>query len=186
MPRLAPAHVVVVTDASSTIGCALAQEHAIRGDAIVMAANDETLLDEPMSSCVRLGAWTHGVTVPNLGDSGMRALADSALQRFGRIDIWIQHALPSSRDSFSDIVPEQTLAALVSGARAATEALDSGDGGVLITLDGYTLRGKRNDDATSAMRAAISRVDQLAAASDRVTSLIVTSPYEASTTELAR
>lgn len=81
--------VVVITGASSGIGRATALKLAKRGTSLVLAARDPSSLGEVADECARLGAATIPVPTDITDGSGSERLVEAALDRFGRIDVWI-------------------------------------------------------------------------------------------------
>ena len=81
--------VVVLTGASSGIGRAAALAFAARGDRLVLAARGLADLEKVAASC-----GGSPLVVPT--DISVRAqveeLADAAVDRFGRIDVWADSA----------------------------------------------------------------------------------------------
>ena len=86
------APVVVLTGASSGIGHAAALAFAREGAHLVLAARGAEALDKVAAECRQLNA--HALAVPaDVTDAGaMRALALTAIEHFGRIDVWINNA----------------------------------------------------------------------------------------------
>ena len=84
--------VIVITGASSGIGLATAQAAAQAGSKLVLAARSETRLAEIIEAINGEG----GDAVYVVADVGVREdvsrIADVAIQRFGRIDTWINDA----------------------------------------------------------------------------------------------
>ena len=90
--RIGPETVVVVVGASSGIGRATALIAAKRRARLVLAARSASSLDEVVARCRSLGgdavAVPADVTTP--GDAAR--IAATALERFGRIDVWVAAA----------------------------------------------------------------------------------------------
>ncbi len=84
--------VVVITGASSGIGRATAIAFAQEGSHVVVAARRAKALDHVVRECVGRGgqalAVPTDVTLPEQVDQ----LARAAIERFGRIDVWINNA----------------------------------------------------------------------------------------------
>jgi short-subunit dehydrogenase len=84
--------VVVITGASSGFGKGTARELAGRGASLVLAARRGELLDRLVGECESAG----GAAVPVQADvshaDDVERLARTAIERFGRIDVWINNA----------------------------------------------------------------------------------------------
>ena len=81
--------VVVVTGASAGIGAACAEILSRRGAKVVLTARRAPMLAEVAARCA-------GETLVVAADHGMRSnvkrVVDAAIDRFGRIDVWINNA----------------------------------------------------------------------------------------------
>jgi short-subunit dehydrogenase len=84
MPRT-----IVVTGASAGIGAAVATQAASRGDRVVLAARRK---DELEALAARLGPDALPVVTDVTARSEVERLRDTALERFGAIDVWINNA----------------------------------------------------------------------------------------------
>ena len=108
----AAGEVIVVTGASSGIGLAVAQLYVARGDRVVMNGRDEAKLARAAAS---LGPRDRIATVP--GDVGSFDLAErlvqTALDRFGRLDVVVANAGVFAMKPFDTFTP-QDLASFVS------------------------------------------------------------------------
>ncbi|HET7784596.1 MAG TPA: SDR family oxidoreductase [Myxococcales bacterium] len=81
--------VVVVTGASSGIGAALAAELGRRGQAVVLAARR---LPELREAAERCGNHALAVQADVTRREEVQRLLGAALQRFGRVDAWVNNA----------------------------------------------------------------------------------------------
>jgi NAD(P)-dependent dehydrogenase (short-subunit alcohol dehydrogenase family) len=84
--------VVVVTDASSGLGRAIAMEFARQGCALVLAARRDDSLEDPARLCLAAGGSALAVAADVTVEADVAALAFAALDRWGRIDVWINNA----------------------------------------------------------------------------------------------
>ncbi|HYF89218.1 SDR family oxidoreductase [Azospirillum sp.] len=84
--------VVVITGASSGIGRATAHAFARRGAAVVLAARREDMLAEAERECRQLGGEALAVPTDVAKEHAVEELAQRAVERFGRIDVWFNNA----------------------------------------------------------------------------------------------
>jgi short-subunit dehydrogenase len=84
--------VIVLTGASSGIGLATAQAAARAGARLVLAARSEPTLQDVVRGLADSGCEALYVTADVGRSEDVQRIADAALQRFGRIDTWINDA----------------------------------------------------------------------------------------------
>jgi short-subunit dehydrogenase len=132
--------VIVITGATSGIGLTTARMAAKRGAKLVVAARDEKALDALVSEIKQGGGEALAVPV----DVGVRdevtALGKAAVQRFGRIDTWVNNAGISIYGRHEDIplADEERLFqtnfwGVVNGSMVALSLMKK-DGGAIINL----------------------------------------------------
>ncbi len=83
---------IVITGASSGIGLATAETAAKRGAKVVLAARSEEALAEIAQRLNLAGGDTIAVTTDVSDRAQVEKLAQAAIEKFGRIDTWINNA----------------------------------------------------------------------------------------------
>jgi len=92
MQRPIEIQVVVITGASSGIGRETALQFGRRGASVVLAARDEAALQD-VAAAIRQSGGQAEVVVTDVSNWGeVRRLAQDAVERFGRIDTWVNNA----------------------------------------------------------------------------------------------
>lgn len=94
--------VVIITGASSGIGRALAQEFARLGSRLVLAARSGDKLDDLRAALLPVNPDVVTAVTDVASEEDCRALVDTALQRYGSIDILINNAGISMRALFEE------------------------------------------------------------------------------------
>src|SRR6476661_6468979 len=142
MPRKPPERIVVITGASNGPGRSIALEFALQGDALVLGSRREGPLDAVRRECEALNAITVALVADISSEAAAFELANSALARFKRVDVWINYAPPMPLLR-GDMVPADALAdpsafdlsGYENGAKAALACFKALGRGVLINVD---------------------------------------------------
>ncbi len=107
MPRPLDEQVVVITGASSGIGRETALEFSRRRSAVVLAARNREALEEVSNEAERSGGRPHVVPTDVAGWDEVERLAQEAVERFGRIDTWVNNAAVSAYASVEQTTVEE-------------------------------------------------------------------------------
>ncbi len=126
MPRELGDSVVIITGASSGIGRETAIQFGRRGASVVLAARNETALREVEKKVERLGGRAHVVVTDVAEWDQVDRLAQKAVDRFGRIDTWVNNAATSEYATVEEMTVEEiervvqvTLMSQIYGMKAA-------------------------------------------------------------------
>lgn len=133
--------VVVVMGASSGIGRATARTFARQGASLVLAARSAASLDEVAEECRHHGAQALAVPTDVAVEAEVQALVCSAVERFGRIDVWVGMASVYGYGTFEQMpsetfrqILETNLFGQVHGARAVLPRFRAQGAGTLILV----------------------------------------------------
>ncbi len=133
--------VVVITGASSGIGKATALAFAKRGASLALGARRKSALEATVAACEALGAPATAVEVDVTDPDAVDGLADAAVRRFGRIDVWVNNAgvtmfSPFLETPLEDLrrVVDVDVFGYVNGARAALPWMREQGSGVLVNV----------------------------------------------------
>jgi glucose 1-dehydrogenase len=84
--------VAVITGGSRGLGLAIAQAYAREGTAVVIASRSIRSVDQAVQLLRQQGARAEGFACDVSDKAQVQALADRAVQTFGRFDIWVNNA----------------------------------------------------------------------------------------------
>jgi short-subunit dehydrogenase len=141
MPRPLEQAVVAITGASSGIGRAAALRFARRGSSLALCARAAEPLAQVARECEATGAAVLHRPLDVGDEAAVEAFAAAAVERFGRIDVWVNNAGVIAYGEFLEIpadvfrrVIETNLMGQVHGARAALRRFRPQGSGVLINM----------------------------------------------------
>lgn len=140
-PNEARGKVIVLTGASSGFGQGAALAFAEQGAKVVLAARRTNLLEEVARACQAKGGEALVVTTDVADPGAMSRLAEAAVQRFGRIDVWINNAGVGVISRFEDAPVEDysrlidvNLKGVVYGSHAALRQFRAQGYGTLVNV----------------------------------------------------
>lgn len=84
--------VAVITGASRGLGLAMARAYAREGAAVVLSARSQKLVEQAVDEINHHGLHAAGLACDVADLNQMQALADLAVDRFGRLDVWVNNA----------------------------------------------------------------------------------------------
>lgn len=141
MPRPLAHQIVVITGAGSGIGRETARSFAHRGASVVVAARSGDALDSLVGEVERLGGRCLAVPTDVADYGQVEALAQRAVEAFGRIDTWVNNAGISTYGTVEQMTPEElrrvidvNLLGEIYGMKAALPHLKVTGDGVLINV----------------------------------------------------
>jgi short-subunit dehydrogenase len=133
--------VVVLTGASSGFGKGAALKFAQNGVNLVLAARRDYLLDELVKTCEAAGCQAIAVPTDVSKKEEVENLAAKAIEKFGRIDVWINNAGAAVVGNFTDAplddhiqVIETDLIGTINGSYFALKHFVGRDSGILINV----------------------------------------------------
>ena len=133
--------VVVITGASSGIGRETARFLAERGATIVAAARNETALDTLCSEITVRGGRAMPVIADVADPLQVAAIGHQAIERFGRVDTWVNNAAVSIYATVEQLEPDEmrrlievNLLGVMYGSRVAVQLMRRRGGGTIINV----------------------------------------------------
>jgi short-subunit dehydrogenase len=140
-PRIFRDAVVVITGASSGIGRATALAFAVEGARLVLASRSQEGLSAVERDCSERGGQVLVVPTDIADPAAVERLATLAVQRFGRIDVWVEAAAvgiagPLGSESVDEIrrLVDTNVFGVVLCARAALATFQGQGNGVLVIV----------------------------------------------------
>jgi NAD(P)-dependent dehydrogenase (short-subunit alcohol dehydrogenase family) len=141
--------IVVITGSTRGFGFVAAQELLKAGATVIVSGRSADALDKSLSELGSLGNVT-GWTCDVRDEKQVYALARNVIEKFGRIDIWINNAGYSAGSGVTlDIAPEKIIDMFISndmgtfyGTQAAIHFMSQQKSGTLVNIYGAGSNGK--------------------------------------------
>jgi short-subunit dehydrogenase len=187
--------VMVITGASSGIGLATAERASAQGAQVVLAARSGEALGEIVARLEAQGAEAMEVEVDVADRAQMEGLAHAAIERFGRIDTWVNNAgvaiygrLDEVSDEDSRRLFETNFWGVVNGSLIALKYLKAAGGAIInlgsevsdavVPLQGmYSASKHAVKGFTDALRVEVEEIDKSAVAITLIQPTAVDTPY---------
>lgn len=162
MPKPISDQVIVITGASSGIGLMTARDAARRGARVVLAARNENDLESAVHEIRSEGGEAIAVPTDVADLAQVEALAQRAIDEYGRIDTWVNNAAAAIYGTFREVPQEDFKRAVdvnfhgqVHGARAALPHLEKTAGALICVGSALSDRGLPLQGAYSASKHAL-------------------------------
>jgi short-subunit dehydrogenase len=133
--------VVVITGASSGIGRETALLFGHRGASVVAAARNEEALRSLVAEIERSGGQAAAIVTDVAEYADVERLAEGAVERFGRIDTWINDAGVAVYAPVTDLTPDElervvqvNLLGVIYGSKAAAQRMIPRGHGAIINV----------------------------------------------------
>jgi short-subunit dehydrogenase len=187
--------VIVITGASSGIGLATAELAAEQGAKLVLAARSGETLDEVAARLSQNGAEAMAVDADVGNRSDVEQIALAAIERFGRIDTWVNNAGVAIYGRLDEVSEEDSRRlfdtnfwGVVHGSLVALKHLRA-NGGAIINLGSevsdavmplqgmYTASKHAVKGFTDALRVEVEQIDQAPVAITLIQPTAVDTPY---------
>jgi short-subunit dehydrogenase len=188
--------VIVITGASSGIGLCTAESAAKQGAKVVLAARSGETLDDAVNRINAAGGEANAVVCDVSDESQVQNLAQETINRFGRIDTWVNNAglaiygrLDEVGDADSRRLFDINFWGVVYGSRAALPHLKA-NGGALINVGSevseayvpilgmYSATKHAVKGFTDALRVEVEYVDKLPVSVTLIQPTAVDTPFD--------
>jgi short-subunit dehydrogenase len=133
--------VVVITGASQGIGRETALQLAARGASVVVAARNEMALRDLAGEIQRLGGRAEPVVADVADYTQVLEIGSRAIERFGRVDTWVNNAAVSIYATVEQLEPEEmerlvrvNLLGQMYGSKVAISIMKPRPGGTIINV----------------------------------------------------
>lgn len=137
--------VVVITGGARGIGKSMAEEFANEGSIVAVCDIQQEQLDSFLQEMKDGGHTAYGERVDVTDNDAMKGFAARVVERFSRIDIWVNNAGVNRRNNFDDYSDEDwnfivnvNLKAVFNCSKIAARQMKTQNGGVIVNISSYT------------------------------------------------
>lgn len=155
--------VVAVVGASSGIGRETALQFAHKGARVVVAARSQAGLDSLVEEIRQFGGEATAITADVADFEQVKAIANKAIEQYGRLDTWVHNAAVEIYATFEDTTPEEFRQVMevnflgqVHGAKAALPHLKTNGGALIHVTSVEAIRALPLQSAYAASKHAVS------------------------------
>jgi NAD(P)-dependent dehydrogenase (short-subunit alcohol dehydrogenase family) len=187
MPPPLSRQVVVITGASRGIGRSTARLAAARGARVVLTARQSEPLNDLVAEIRAAGGEAIAIPADVAAEEELRGVAAGAVERYGRIDTWINNAGVYIQGRVQDLTAEEfrqvlavDLLGVIHGTRCALEVMLPREAGVIVQVSSVAARrGVPYTTPYSAAKGGIEGFTQAARAELRGTGIRLSIVYPA-------
>ena len=134
--------VAVVTGGSQGTGAGIVRRLAEAGASVVVTDPVLELAEDAARALVADGRTAVGLALDGGDDASVTAFADAVVERFGRIDIWVNNAgiypgspvLEMTGAQWDEVLDANLKSAFLGSREAAKRMIDGGRGGVIVNI----------------------------------------------------
>jgi NAD(P)-dependent dehydrogenase (short-subunit alcohol dehydrogenase family) len=137
--------VVVVTGGARGIGKSIAEEFANEGSIVAVCDIQQEQLDSFLQKMKDGGHTAYGECVDVTDNNAMEGFAARIVERYGRIDVWVNNAGVNRRnyfDNYSDedwnFIVNVNLKAVFNCSKIAAKQMKTQNSGVIVNISSYT------------------------------------------------
>lgn len=147
---------ILITGSTRGIGLGLAQEFLKRGHQVILNGRNTNLLEERVKQMTALGYETIGVEGDVSHEETFQKLINTALKKFGKIDIWINNAgLPQRHKYFTGLSSDEiqnliqvNISSVMLGTKMALQHFKKQGYGQVFNMEGFGSDGRMMDKLT--------------------------------------
>jgi len=142
--------VIVITGSTRGIGHGLALEFLKKGHQVVLNGRNKQTVEQCIEELLDLGYSVLGVPGDVTKESTFHSIVDGAMDRYGKIDIWINNAgIPQSHKLFYELESKEierlisvNVSSLMVGTQVAIRFFKHQGHGLVLNMEGFGSNGR--------------------------------------------